>query len=241
MEIPNRTTYDAAFARRMSRLNSRHRRELIALLGHPPDVRRVGPEFWERVRRENEEELLVVLLLLYSEAFEYHARLGGAAKGELSAAGRSGAEQYAKARAASIAANVADSARKHLDQVAADDWAKVGQDAKDVITKTKVLADAIKMIGPIAAARIAVTETTAAQSAGGEAGIAATVGLSNEDEWRIHPEKSMTGTCKICRPYDGRPRRIWSIDFPMGPPCHANCNCEIVYANVPGAGVVVPG
>src|SRR5574343_402387 len=74
MEIPNRTDYDAAFARKLSRLNARQRRELITLLGHPPNIANVPPSFWEKVRKENENELAAALLLLFAESFFFHAR-----------------------------------------------------------------------------------------------------------------------------------------------------------------------
>lgn len=232
MEIPNRTEYDAAFARKLSRLNSRHRRELIAYLGHPPNPVNVPAEFWERVRKENEAELAAALLLLFGESFAFHAEAAGRDVSRLSAAGIDAAERYATTQAREVATAMTAGARERVERLAHEKWNVVRTAANEVLTKTEVAADIARAWGPTSAATTAVTETTAAQTAGGEAAVNRTVGVSDDDIWQIHPELSASGTCPICRPYDGRPRRVWSVEFPSGPPAHRNCNCEIVYAGI---------
>lgn len=238
MELPNRAQLEAAFAAKLSRLNSRHRRELESLLGWPPDIGRVPPEFWRRVQREQEEELAAALLLLFVQSHDYHVRLAGGAADLLRAQSLAAAEEFARRQAREAAAATIERWRMGLAEVAAKEWQAKALDVTKTLTRQEVAGELLRKIGPQHAARTATTQTTAAQSAGGDHGINRTVGLSDDDVWRIHPELSMTGTCKICRPLDGRPRRIWSIDFPLGPPAHANCNCEIVYANA-GAGTQV--
>lgn len=267
MEIPNRTDYDAAFARKLSRLNARQRRELIALLGHPPNIANVPASFWEKVRKENEDELAAALLLLFAESFFFHARAAGVDPRRLQSAGLNAAQHYAATKARETADAIVKSARERIEKLAAEKWShrpttkppatpgatappttppvepptptpaqQAAIDAaNEVLTKAEVAADVAKVWGPTAAAATAVTETTAAQTAGGEAAVNRTVGISDDDIWRIHPELSASGTCPICRPYDGRPRRIWAVEFPAGPPAHRNCNCEIIYAGMGAA------
>lgn len=233
MEIPNRPDHDAAFARKLSRLSSRHRRELIALLGHPPDISRVPADFWERVRKERENELAAVLLLLFSESYRHHVlSLGQAMTPRLTDVGQAAAERYAVERAAKLAAESTAAVRDRIQRFAVEEWNRAGLDAQRAVTRTQVLNDVLKAIGPSGDAARAVTETTAAQTAGGETAATNTVGTSDDDVWQIHPELSETGTCQTCRPLDGRRRAIWATLFPNGPPAHRNCNCEIVYANV---------
>lgn len=232
MEIPNRTDYDAAFARKLARLNNRHRCELIAYLGHPPNVANVPAEFWERVRQENEAEIAAALLLLFGESFSFHAEAAGADRARLSAAGIDAAERYATEKSREVATAMAAGARERIERLAHEKWNTARAAADEALTKAEIAADIAKTWGPTGAAATAVTETTAAQTAGGEAAINRTVGISDDDAWRIHPELSATGTCPTCRPLDGRPRRIWSVEFPAGPPAHRNCNCEIIYAGI---------
>lgn len=33
--------------------------------------------------------------------------------------------------------------------------------------------------------------------------------------------------CPICRPLDGEPASVWEGDFPLGPPGHVNCRCDL--------------
>lgn len=251
MEIPNRQEIESAFARKMSRLNSRHRRELEAYLGHPPRLSNVPNEFWEKVRRENEEELEAAYLLLFHTSADWHFQLaegesltrraatGGIGGGADLESIMQSASDYARQQAELTSRRIVDTTRDRLTK-ASIDWTRLELDADEVLRRTKVASDTIKAMGPEGAARVATTETTAAQTAGGEAAIMRTAGLSDDDIWRIHPELSDTGTCPTCRPYDGRPRRIWSIEFPKGPPIHANCNCEIIYANVGVGGGLPP-
>jgi len=230
MEIPNREKLEAAFAAKLSRLSSRHRRELESLLGWPPDLDRVPAEFWRKVQQETENEIAAALLLLFQQSHDFHLRLAGGDPMTTRRAMLGAGVEFATRQARDISTAMADKARTRLATIAAKEWQAAELATDQQLRRQRVMVDLVKTFNPAAAVRTAVTQTTAAQSAGGESAIMRSVGLDGEDIWKIHPELSASGTCAICRPYDGRPRRIWEIDFPLGPPAHENCNCEIIYA-----------
>ena len=61
----HRDRFERSLNHRIRNLSAKHRRELIELLGNPPDYRRVPPEFWHRVDKEVKNELMTVLVLLW--------------------------------------------------------------------------------------------------------------------------------------------------------------------------------
>jgi hypothetical protein len=80
--------------------------------------------------------------------------------------------------------------------------------------------------------RIAVTTTTEVQSTG-EADAAIDVervlGQRLIAIWRTEP-----GACHICTPLEGQTERVWSRQFPGGPPAHPNCRCSLDWRPIVG-------
>lgn len=223
-ELTNRNQHEAAFARKLGKLAGRHRRELIDLLGHPPDVNRVPESFWQRVERETEEELAAVMLLLFILAAAQH----GADNNQADRAGRS----FASIQAAQSAASYSQTGREML-QTAGRDWRDTLQGGGDVL-KRDVLDRATKIFGPNRVSGIAVSETTNASSSGGEFGVEVSVGLSDDDTWFTEADARV---CPICQPLHEQPREVWASKFPSGPPAHHRCRCWIQYAARVGTGV----
>lgn len=94
MELANRDRIEARFARRMSALSSKHRRELEQLLGDPPDPRNVPDDYWYRVEKETESLLGTMLLLIFVASSAQH---GGGRSSE--AAGKLFAASQARQQA----------------------------------------------------------------------------------------------------------------------------------------------
>lgn len=223
-ELTNRNQHEAAFARKLGKLAGRHRRELIDLLGHPPDVNRVPESFWQRVERETEEELAAVMLLLFILAAAQH----GADNNQADRAGRS----FASIQAAQSAASYSQTGREML-QTAGRDWRDTLRGGGDVL-KRDVLDRATKIFGPNRVSGIAASETTNASSSGGEFGVEVSVGLSEDDTWFTEADARV---CPICQPLHKQPREVWALKFPSGPPAHHRCRCWIQYAARAGTGV----
>lgn len=212
MELPNRDALERDFTGTLARLGTKHRRELLTLIGDPPDVDNVPSEFWSRVESDMQDELAALLLLLFITSAEFHG-------GDAAAAAARGAT-FAGTRSAMLSSDFVTHSQEML--------AGYGT-AWDVSPTTADVAGNVESIfGRVRSEMIAVTETTLAQSQGAEWAIGATVGLSDEDEWQTEGDSSV---CAICKPLDGMPRVVWSREFPAGPPSHVNCRCEIIYAN----------
>ena len=218
MELPNRADLEADFAGTLARLSSRHRRELMDLLGQPPDINRVPASFWAKVEKETRDELLAALLLILLSSSTLHGWSGNQTD--------AWATQWSADHAGSVAADYAANSRDML-TVAGQAWGEMKP------TRGDVLDTATSIFGPDRAARMATTETTVAQTQGGEMAITMTVGLSDEDEWKTNPHLSVEGPCRICAPLNGTTRDVWGLQFPDGPPAHCACVCEIIFAHMP--------
>lgn len=218
MELANRDQLEASFAARFARLNSRLRAELQRHLGYPPNFANVPEAFWREVQDEINRELAIVLLLLWQQSAVQHGLATDLAEAQ--------ALKYATDRAAELSRSYAENTRE-MAGAAARRW------AADIPRST--LADDLgKVLGPNRAARMATTETTKAQTAGGEAGVGQTVGLSGEDQWITRADSLV---CPVCKPLHKQPRAVWQQQFPTGPgdDVHPQCRCFIRYVLVAGA------
>lgn len=246
MELANRMELEADFARKLSRVSSRHRRELIDLLGSPPDPRNVPETFWAKVKDEQEKEVTAALLLLFMASFEQHSELF--LPGDLQAAvldtGRDAGSRWATERASKLAGQYVDRSRAKLAQLERR-WYGPDFQIKRVFGELKapgsgqVQSGAIEIFGPDRDATIATTETTGAQTAGtgravgaaGELGVIVTVTWFTELDGRV---------CPICKPLHGQQMKNWegalasagvdpqffdAINANGGPPIHPNCRC----------------
>jgi hypothetical protein len=115
------------------------------------------------------------------------------------------------------------------------------QKALEEIAK-QLAQELAKTLGPDRAASYAINETTAAQSAGGDAGVQATIGISLDDLWINRPDKSSSGPCPVCKPLHLVPRRDWPVDYfdGPGPWVHVNCVCVVQYANMRRKPATIP-
>ena len=73
MEVVNRTALERSFLRKANSLSAAHRRELLALMGNPPDVRNVPGAFWAKVEREQRDFLLVLLFKIFGDNAAAHS------------------------------------------------------------------------------------------------------------------------------------------------------------------------
>lgn len=259
MEIPNREQLETQLARRLERLNAKQRREVFIILGNPPQWENLDQIDWAKFERQVEAETMVAFYLIFMASANHHVEVAGAdpeatrnrlldARGAAYSRGR--AQQFSKA--------YADGAKAAVDRAAAKLRAAQARMLPpeppprsllgrgiDLLRRTpkpqpsfeidqdELEQEINKALGPNRAAQAATNETTAAQSAGGEAGIDATVGISQDDLWINRPELSKTGPCPTCKPLHRTPRSYWSRIYPSGPgrEVHDGCVCTILYKN----------
>jgi hypothetical protein len=221
-----RSEYETEFARRLGRLSNRHRQELESYLGNPPDPANVPQEFWDKVQRETEEEFMLLMLLIFAASAMQHGLPEDAARRQ--------ADQWAQGQAPQLAADYVVNSRDMLERGAAalnagQSNGQVGElKSRGPVPRSAVTELTISIFGPARVENIAISETTDAATAGGEAAIAQTVGQSPEDLWITEDDGKV---CKICRPLHRQPRRVWAVQFPNGPKAHPRCRCWIKYAN----------
>ena len=223
MELPGRLELEAHYQRKLGKLSVRHRKELLQLLGSPPDPLNVPDSFWEKVRREVENENAAILLLLFLASANSHARRAGRdpkSDAALSGLLQTQASAYAGDAGRRLGAQYTNSSRDSLNRNR-DDWQKPG------ITKAEIATDVGTIFGPARTEGIVISETTDAQTAGGESGVLHTTGFSDEDLWRTEDDLSV---CPICRPLHNKKRSEWQSLFPRGPKAHPRCRCWISYA-----------
>lgn len=247
-ELASRSTLEQDFAEKMGRLSERHRQELVRLLGNPPNPKNVTQEDWDRWEREDRDELLLLLLLIFLASAQQHASqaVGPDAAADVDATLQQQAAVWAATRADDIASGMADNSRAML-QEEAGRWVETRREAEqaateagedvfaarefahEAITEEMVEDFSSRVFGPTRIEGIAITETTGAISAGGDAGIEETVGVSQEDLWITEKDSKV---CPVCKPLDNQPRSEWGAYLPDGPPAHPRCRCYLQYSNV---------
>lgn len=229
MELSNRDELESEFAARISRLTGQFRNLAIDLVGNPPDFAKLDAGFWSDVENEMKRELSIALLLLFAQSAAEH--------GASAALYEPAALTYSLSRAATVATAFTANSRQTISAI--DLRLKMPRPALPVqrgvepsprFSQEELLDEITKVFGPSRAETIAVTETTAAQHAGGERAVSANLGLEEMDLWMTRMDEKV---CPICEPMDRMPRSRWTAEYPSGPPAHPNCRCWIDYASVP--------
>ena len=231
MEIPSHDRLSNELRVRLEDANRTTRDAIIQAMGTPPNPERVPQRLWDELERQIEEDLAAILFLIFLASANFHAfgrergptsrqsQLSGAAGGGLDGQART----YAAARAASLSRTISQSAQARMQTLR-----RQYQERAEPPTKMEVVADVEVVIGKAAATAAATTETTQAQSAGGEAGIDLAGGISTDDLWITEADNRV---CPVCSPLHRTRRPTWSSEFPEGPPAHVRCRCFILYAN----------
>ena len=231
MQLPNRMESEAAFARRMARMTSRHRAQLRDYLGNPPNVNNVPETFWREIEEDTKRETLAVLYLLFLNSSFYHA------SGDMTGAGLSDLMQqqlereataYSDQRSLELATGYVATSHDRFNDLATEIRQK--QSSGIEITRGEIEDEITRIFGPDRATNIAMTETTKAQTGGGEAGARYTFGITVDDTWNTKQDGKV---CPKCEPLNGQPRSVWAQIFPSGPgdDAHVNCRCWLTYAN----------
>jgi hypothetical protein len=213
--LADRDKIEADFARKLSRVQSRHRHELETLLGTPPDPANVPQEFWDKVEKETKQEILSILLLIFIGSHVQHSGID-------SEDSRFLAQVWASGRAGDVAKRYTLNSVEWLSSKAEKWQAEIKQGKSPDVT-----SGLLQIFGPERAERVAITETTAAATAGSETAVIQNSGLSDDDLWITEDDEKV---CPICSPLHLKPRSVWSLKFPQGPPAHVRCRCYIRYA-----------
>jgi len=212
--LQDRDQFERNFARRLGGLSGKHRRELLELLGNPPDFGNVPESFWVKVERENEQEMLAMLLLIFIASATSHGSTGEEAN-------RAGIT-WATTRAAQMASAWVTGARDIFSRV----WNRYIS-ATAAGERFPVSAEVSTAFAPTRIERDVITSTTDATSQGAEFSVKSRGLDDSRDRWITEADARV---CPICKPLHGTTRETWELKFPTGPPAHERCRCEIGYA-----------
>ena len=228
-DVVNRDSLEAELARRFSRLSSKHRRELMSLLGNPPSYANVPQSFWQKVISELNGQFVPLLTDVYLEQAEFlvSSLPVGVDWGLINQRAVTWAQSYSY----------------QLVQGITNTTQKLIRDAvSNFFEQSMTMGDLETIIGrafgPVRAEMIAVTEVTRAAS---EAEVQigeemAGEGLFLDAVWKTNNDELV---CPICAPlngkkaegYRGKRRPYWihptkrtEID---PPPAHPRCRCWI--------------
>ncbi|WP_013626592.1 phage minor head protein [Rubinisphaera brasiliensis] len=221
MELPNRDKLEAGFFRRLNGLSRQHRKELEQHLAGTLDYSRVPQAFWERVEKQREDEIAAALVLLFILAGDQMNRSGEMSRKVVA----DRAELWAGPKAREIATGYVQHSRDRLKR-ASDDWQKNIQGGDGAELKPPIKETAQDVFSPQRDEAISVTATTEARAAGGEV-VSDLVGTKSPDDYWQTEEDSRV--CPICSPLNDAKRDVWEAKFPMGPPAHPHCRCQIIY------------
>lgn len=206
-ELANRDKHESSFARRVAKLMTRHRKELTRIAGSPPDPAKVPPEFWQKIEREMQEEIFLLLLLTFDASSLQHQPADGFAQFQTESVEQFG-KQWSDARSRDVGQGYAENTQKRLETIETPE-------------------DLTRLFGPDRAEGIAISEVTDAATAGSEETKRVAGEISDDDIWRTSEQDNV---CPICRPLNRTRRPVWSLKFPNGPRAHYRCNCWIEYA-----------
>ncbi len=216
-ELPNRMKLEAKIGVVLSRLGSRQRKELEALLGNPPNIDNVPATWWT----DKQAELAAVLLLLLGDVYYRSARLHGL---DVEKAKQMAGEWAAK-QSDDLAKDFTKNSRDML-RTAAREW------TDEELTKRSIRETTLKLLGPKRMERVAVTETSRGQHEGAEAGVDES-GVDVIRIWR-HSRFSPRGhagaavdPCPICTPNLNKPSDEWNGHEPGV--SHPMCDCFTEY------------
>jgi hypothetical protein len=203
--LDTRDAHEANVTSVLEHLQGGFRENLLHFIGFPPNPENVPEAFWDEVQKRIEEELTSVLIIIFIAA----SMQGG----ELTVP-YADAEEWASEHAAEVAEGYTQHSQEELAEFA-EEWGE-----RPSITAVREGVNEIFSVDR--AEMIGVTETGRAITAGSEAAF----GADDEDIWMVQPD-----CCDVCDDLDGEPRSVWSLKFPLGPPAHPNCRCEVQYKN----------
>lgn len=203
-------------AKRLGRALSQQEKAVLDRLGFPPDASRLTPAFMAGLTAET--------MPFVQEAIEAHAlaaaetvigTITATLGGEIY---RESVRTWAEGHAYEMSRYLNDTTRQTVGDLVVRYTETPGmtrQDFEDALNESGLFT-------PARASAIAVTETTAATSAGNAAAVeeARAAGLDVTETWR-----TQDGGCEeVCSPLDGTTRGDgWDED----PPAHVNCACWI--------------
>lgn len=207
-DIPNRTALESRFENLLKRSFGKHRARLLSSLGDPPDVANVPDSLWADIEQgidDDTRRILALIFLLGSDGMstQFNYRPDADEMGEI-------AGKYASGRSAFIAKSMVGTLRDRLDAATREGATGLSSRITDILGNQ--------------AAGAAITETTAANSAG-EGGYRRIFQRDTKTKLKAIWRTAATGVCERCLAVKDQPEEAWKESFPDGTPAHGRCQC----------------
>lgn len=216
-------------------LNRRQADEFRALLGEPPDPRNVPQAFWDRVRHEQQEEILVALLLIFMTSYNSHRTWGQMEPPDTTDRRDRVAQRWSERRAARTASDFVSHSKGMADTARREWVARTRRGEPIPAGDVDGLVD--RIFGKSRAETIAGTEIQVGMVEGGDAGVIHSKaeitrywGHSGRRD-KGHSNAAIK-PCPVCSPLEGLPESAWGGLRPGS--CHPRCDCFIVYVDSSG-------
>lgn len=210
-DIPNRSSLEADLARRFSKLSSTHRKQLLDLLGDPPNIGNVPQSFWEGVVSELNGSLVPFLAEVYMDSAE--RLVSDLPIGVDWGLVNQHAVVWAREYSYGLVRGITTTTQRAVQDAMSSFFAQ-GQ------TRADLEATLTRIFGPVRASAIAVTEVTRAATQG-ERSIAQEIADMGIDMTPIFQTSQDELVCPICGPMQGKVIES-EEDYP---PLHPNCRC----------------
>lgn len=211
-DIPNRDELEAELARRFSKLSTAHRKELLTLLGNPPNYGNVPGSFWEKVLSQLNGAFIPFLSEVYLDAAE--RLVDGLPIGVDWGLVNVQAMSWARTYGGELIRDISSTTQRAVREA-------VGDFFEQEMTRGDLEARLVRLFGPKRAEMIAITEITRAASMG-EQEIArelSAMGINMIPIWQTRNDELV---CEICGPKHGKP--ITDGEYP---PAHPRCRCWV--------------
>lgn len=216
-ELANRDEFERLLASRLARVNGQHRRELIELLGDPPDIGRIDAAFWTRASAELQAVIAPILEDVAIAAAEQ--LIAGLPIGVDWGLVNQQAADWAARYTFDLVRGLNDTTQRALSRA-------ITRFYEQKQTMEQLRESIARILSPARAEAIAITEVTRATTEGRRQSVEdlRRQGIEMIEVWLTRNDELV---CPICGPLHEKPRGEWGAV--SGPPAHVRCRCDVVH------------
>lgn len=217
-QLVNRDEIERRLARVIGREQRAALNELLKLLGNPPLLENVPPEYWETGFKQLASAIEPELVNIYME--QAQAFLSEIPIGVSWDAINTGASEYARTYGYDLVREIAQNTQNGVAEILRLLQEEIPAFYEEGLSLGELEARLSRWFGPVRAEMIAVTETTRAAT---EAERAVVEQIYSESGVRMIPYWNTENdelVCPICGPRDNKP-----ITDGKFPPAHPRCRC----------------
>ena len=230
MDYRNRAEREAKLAAALARLGASQRRKLLEIMGDPPKIENVAPEYWDASLAEWRGVLTPELESIFVDsAMELVAAQPGLGMVDWEQVNQ-GAADWARRYSNDLIKKIDDTTMRGVQDAVADYY----EQSWTVKQLTERLG---RWFGPVRAEMIAVTEVTRA-AVEGEMEVIKEVAEQGIQMTAIWSTANDDLTCDICRPLNQLPAEGGTVSDPTWthpvtgqivnkPPAHPRCRCAV--------------